>query len=342
MAPTLENTTYPSWSDNVLQRKWTVYLEMGILGIMVLIGGSGNIKVMLTFFKIKSLFARQIMVLFFTLAISDGLICSVRIPLMMYRLVRPSWDKGNKICAVWILTYAILGIIIIKNLLVALQRLVIMTSFPFYRRHFTLKRVIIIIILIWALQFGGFLFFSFVGEIRFLYDIDGICIVASVTSGKESTVWYIVEGLLGIILISLTSFCHIWIVHKIISAGLTKLDRIDERSSYIRINVTAILRTLLMLICWVPYLVINMLGTETHLFHAHAFVYLDYLLCLQSVISPFITLQDSDFSDSFSRKKTYVRRCVNSTNPHTTLRRSIRRCLSNITSGDMHTNRQTE
>ncbi|XP_021375530.1 neuromedin-U receptor 2-like [Mizuhopecten yessoensis] len=335
----MATTTPTSWVDSLLNHKSSTYVELTILTIMVFLGCGGNIKVMWTFGKVKTQFARQIMSLFFTLAISDGLICSVRIPLRIYGLLHPSWDEGHEVCTAWHITSAILGIIIFKNLLVALQRLIIMYSFPFYRRHFTLTTVLLIVVLIWVIHIGTFITITVVFNIKLSYDNNGICQLKNAYSSRNETVWFIVEGLISVTPVTLTALCHMWIVYKICSTGLTKLDRIDERASYVRINTMAILRTLLVLVCWVPYLLVNMLGADPDPLTPRIRGYLDYLLCAQSVISPYITLQDSDFSDSVTRKKTIARRGILNGN---SFRLSLKKCISNITSGELRTNRPTE
>lgn len=77
------NLSGPSLANASSTLSWYFYAEAGILGLGSLVGIIGNALVIKTACRVETKFARQIMTLFFTLAISDGIISGVKIPLLI-------------------------------------------------------------------------------------------------------------------------------------------------------------------------------------------------------------------------------------------------------------------
>lgn len=75
------NLSGPSLANASSALSWYFYAETGILGLGSLVGVIGNALVIKTACRVETQFARQIMTLFFTLAISDGIISGIKIPL---------------------------------------------------------------------------------------------------------------------------------------------------------------------------------------------------------------------------------------------------------------------
>lgn len=318
---------------------WQDYAEMTILGIGGLVGVVGNALVINTACKVETKFARQIMTLFFTLAISDGIISGVKIPL----LISLKFKLPKQI--IGILRYVYLGLNAIshitlwKHFFVGFQRFMIMYSFPFYRKYFTLTTTVAIVVFVWlslwvlniVLPILAHMDVNFVN--RYFYDK---CCLRSLV---EVVIYEIITvGILSILPVCCTVFCHVWIVFSIVKSGLTHLGNMEESAMFIRINVTSILRILLLIVCVSPFLIVCMADPTYNYVSSTAHLWTEYFLCAHSVLSPYLTLCDSDFKESSSFKKSSQNRLRSAGS----LRRSRKQVASFITSGDLKSVKHTE
>ncbi|XP_061180516.1 uncharacterized protein LOC133201077 [Saccostrea echinata] len=319
-------------------RPWQDYVEMTFLGIGSLIGVIGNVLVIKAACKVETQFARQIMTLFFTLAITDGIISGVKIPLLIslrFKLTKP---------ILVILKYVFLGLNAIlqitlwKHFFVGFQRFMIMYSFPFYRKYFTLRTTVSIVVSLWLILWVLNIVLPILAQMNVMF-INLYFDHGFHRSAVEIAVYEIITvGILSIVPVCCTVFCHIWIVFSIVKAGLTHLENIEESSTFIRINITSILRILLLIVCVSPFLIANMVDPTHSSISQTAFLWTEYFLCAHSVLSPYLTLCDSDFKDSSSFKNSTHNRLRSAGS----LRRSRKFAVSFITSGDLKTVKHTE
>lgn len=345
MADNFTTADPTDYNQNKTKFHWYTYLEICILGTMSLFGVVGNLLVMKTSIGVRSQFARQIMTLFLCLASADILICGVRIPLLIYGRLHPSWDDGNIVCKIWFMSSSLLGVAVWENLFVGGQRLLIMTSFPKYRKYCKLHNLIGCIVAIWITQFALQIGITEGLYSTLAYDHNAACVLSDDSMLLRGLIRSLFLGLIGVLPLIITSICHVMIVHKITAAGLTRLERIDDRWSYKLIVKTSIMRMVVINCCWLPHLTVNVIDPEYTLFSPSVHLYLDFVLCLQSVLSPYITLQDSDFGDTPNKRKGFSHRLsIGSQAFQSSFRRSCRIAISHhiITSGDMRTNRPTE
>jgi hypothetical protein len=315
-------------------QSWQDYTEMTILGIGGLMGVVGNALVIKTACKVETKFARQIMTLFFTLAISDGIISGVKIPLLISLKFKLTQTIIGILRYVYLGLNAITHITLWKHFFVGFQRFMIMYSFPFYKKYFTLTTVVFVWLSLWVLNIVlpvlahlDVTYFN-----RYFYD-------QRLRSPAEIIVYEIVTvGTLSILPVCCTVFCHVWIVFSIVKSGLTHLENIEESAMFIRINITSILRILLLIVCVSPFLMFSMVDPTYKHISSIVYLWTEYLLCAHSVLSPYLTLCDSDFKESSSFKKSSQNRLRSAGS----LRRNRKLVASYITSGDLKSVKDTE
>jgi hypothetical protein len=127
------------WSSPEPNYTWNIYVEAVFLAVIFAIGCLGNILVMKTTIKVETKFARQVMTLFFSLAMTDMCVCLFRIGILVYILFHPTWDNGSIVCVLWFISLALVGIAIWDNFLVGIQRLFIVRAFPVFRKYCTIQ-----------------------------------------------------------------------------------------------------------------------------------------------------------------------------------------------------------
>ncbi|CAC5405417.1 unnamed protein product [Mytilus coruscus] len=336
-----ENGTDTNVTD--LSRKeysWNIYLETFILSAVFGVGIVANIFVMKTTFQVKTKFARQIMSLFFSLALTDITVCLIRIGILIYILFHPDWDDGSLVCFLWYMSLAIVGTAIWEKLFVGVQRLFILKAFPMFRKYCTIPLMVVLIVGICLSQciihVGTFIGF----DINVRYENSQRICMNQNRILLESLCYRIVGlGVSTIVPLVLAISCHFWIVHIIFKAGQTKLSQFDDREDFIKITKTALIRSFALFVCFMPFLVVNVIDPYHDVVSGSILRYSDYLLCAHSAISPLVTLQDCDFGDDMSnRKSTKHRR--NSMSP---FNNSFRRIgVSVITSENLKTNKNND
>ncbi|KAK3095455.1 hypothetical protein FSP39_014898 [Pinctada imbricata] len=313
---------------------WSLYFETSLLAVLCLFGITGNCLVIKTSVTVETKFARQIMTVFCGLAVADILLCNIRIPIFIYSLFRADSDNGHVVCFVWQLSSALVGIIICKNLVVGLQRLMIIQNFPRYKKYFTRKCTIKILIGVWLINWTLTVALSQGLGWHMVYKGHALCKFDSFEANDLYVYRAVVLGLQNGAPLILTGCCHIWIVTCILRTGLTRSQNNDDNSAYVRVNFTAILRTIMLLLCFSPFLVGGMIHPDYNVHDSPYQRYYEYLICLQSVLSPYITLGDSDFKETNKRRSDGNR-------PGNENGRVGRR-PSYITSCDLKTERPTE
>ena len=313
-----------------------VYIEISISLLLLLLCIVGNGRVMKRSVTVETKFARQIMTVFFGLAISDMLLCNIRVPILIYGLYAP--DEGRVACIIWQLSSALLGIIMWTNLLVGIQRLLIIYNFPLYRRCFTLSTTIKCLIGIWILNCVAVAGLSQGIGWEMAYKNSSICKYLSFDISSEITYRVVFISIVQILPLMVTCICHVWIVCCIVR--LTRPEGADDGSAYKRINITVIFRTVMLVVCFSPYLFGSLVNPWFNVFDTPHQRYLEYLICLQSVASPFITLGDSDFRDDNRKHQGIQRSCLSGF--YGKRRAEARLAASVITSADLRTNRQSE
>lgn len=332
------NLSGPSLANASSTLSWYFYAETGILGLGSLVGIIGNALVIKTACRVETKFARQIMTLFFTLAISDGIISGVKIPLLISLKFKTPRDVLLTLRYIFFGLNAISQITLWKHFFVGFQRFMIMYSFPYYRKYFTFSTTVAIVVSLWlvlwmlniVLPVLAGLNVTFT-NIYFRHYFD--------RSTLEIALYEIITlGIISILPVCCTVFCHIWIVFKIVKSGLTHLENIEDSATFIRINITSVLRTMLLLVCVSPFLITKIIDPIHKSVSITGFLWTEYFFCAHSVLSPFLTLCDSDFKDSSSFKKS----TQNQLRSAGSLRRSRKFAVSIITSGDMKTVKHTE
>lgn len=338
-----ENGTYTNVTD--LPRKeysWNIYIETVILSAVFVVGLVANILVMKSNFQVKTKFARQIMSLFFSVAITDITVCLIRIGILIYILFHPDLDDGSFVCFLWYMSLAIVGTAIWEKLFVGVQRLFILKAFPMFRKYCTIPLMVVLIVgiclsqcIIHAGTFIGF-------DINVRYDnrqSGSICMDQKRIHLESLCYRIVVLGVFTIVPLVLAISCHFWIVHIIFKAIQTKLSQFDDREDFIKITKTALIRSFALFVCFVPFLVVNFIDPYHDVMPGPVLRYSDYLLCAHSAISPLITLQDCDFGDDMSnRKSTKQRR-----NSMSAFNSSFRRIgVSVITSENLKTNKNSD
>jgi hypothetical protein len=313
MYPNFTNaTTIAPEEPEVLQSKQLqyMYLETSILGFLAVVGLLGNAQAMRVLIGAHARFARQITVSFLSLTLSDIVTCCVRIPLLMYNLLRPGWDNRDVVYEVWLATFAASMVTIWINLLLGVQRLLITYSYPWYRKYFTLRRTLIIISVILIKQLVVYIAFKLASGSKIYMRYSPLCNTdqCHVEDGYHLVIFSTKTAINGLFPLILTLVAYSMITCKIVTAGFLKLDRIDERNSYHRVTYIAACRALLLVLCWLPLLLFYVAGPYFAELPPLAERILEYQFCVESVISPFITLSDSDFRYPMRRQKCIRRR----------------------------------
>lgn len=317
---------------------WQDYVETTVLGIGAMVGVIGNALVIKTACGVETKFARQIMTLFFTLAISDGLISGVKIPL----LISLKYELSGNIVAY--LRYIFLGLNAIsqitlwKHFFVGFQRFMIMYSFPYYRKYFTFSATLTLVVSLWLVLWLLNIALPLLAGMRITFT--NLYFQSEFPRSTVEVALYeiITLGLLSLFPVCCTVFCHVWIVYNIVKSGLSHLEIPEESATFIRINITSILRTILLVVCISPFLITSMIYPTYRTSSATLALWTEYLFCAHSVLSPFLTLCDSDFKESSAFKKSTQNRLRSAGS----LRRSRKFACSIITSGDMKTVKHTE
>lgn len=332
------NSSGPSLANASSALSWYFHAETGILGIGSLVGVIGNALVIKTACRVETKFARQIMTLFFTLAVSDGIISGVKVPLLISLKFKTPRDILLTLQYIFFGLNAISQITLWKHFFVGFQRFMIMYSFPYYRKYFTLSTTVAIVVSLWLVLWMLNIVIPVLASLNvtftniyFRREFD--------RSTLEIALYEVITlGIISMLPVCCTVFCHIWIVFKIVKSGLTHLENIEESATFIRINITSILRTILLLVCVSPFLITRIIDPVHKSVSITGSLWTDYFFCAHSVLSPFLTLCDSDFKDSSSFKKSTQNRLRSAGS----LRRSRKFAASIITSGDMKTVKHTE
>ncbi|XP_045202082.2 uncharacterized protein LOC123555538 [Mercenaria mercenaria] len=319
-----------------LPKKWYYVLESVLLSIWIIIGLAGNVAVIRGSIKAKR-FAKQNVYLFIGLSLSDYFICLLRGPSLIY-IIFHTKSSSDAFCEIWMVSTIFLIIAVVTNMVVAIERRMIMYNFQRYLRLFTPKRVLIGSLVMWSTVTGSFVAvykgMDFRSKLRFnerscylgtdLFQMDEvtamvfrICVVVS----------------FGLLPILVQAGSYVSLVIKVYKAELLKLDKLDEKVTYTRITGIAFARVLVTVTCLFPVLICFAIGPMYPDVYYTNVRFLDDLIILQSAISPFVSMHDSDFRDTFVYRK--WRYC--SPFKHRTSSKKGSRRSNCITSADMKT-----
>lgn len=329
------------WSSPEPNYTWNIYFEAAVLAVIFAIGCLGNILIMKTTIKVETRFARQVMTLFFSLAMTDMCVCLFRIGILVYILFHPTWDNGSIVCVLWFISLALVGIAIWDNFLVGIQRLFIVRAFPVFRRYCTIPLMISLIVTVVITQglVHVCIFLGFDFQLRY-DESQTVCILQNHT--VFAYLFYkivVLSTFIGLPLVA-AIICHLLVVHRIVLACLKRINKREDRENFITIIKTALFRCFLLFVCFVPFLVASIMDPDHHVISGQLYRYFDYCICAHSALSPFITLQDADVGDAVPRK---TRTLQNRKNSMTIFNSSIRRIgISVITSENLKTNKSTE
>jgi hypothetical protein len=319
-----------------LDRKWYYVLESILISIGILVGLVGNVAVIRGSVQAKR-FAKQNVYLFIGLSLSDNLICLLRGPSLIY-IIFHTKNSPDVVCELWMVSTIFLIIAVMTNMVVAIERRMIMYNFQRYLKLFTPRRVLIGSIVTWVSVAGSFMAvykgMDFYSTLRIHERSCQLQTELPMFDEITATTLRIsVVVLFGLLPILVQAGSYVSLVIKVYKAELLKLDKLDEKVTYTRITGIAFARVLVTVTCLFPVLICFAIGPMYPDVYYPNVRFLDDLIILQSAVSPFVSMHDSDFRDTFvHRKWRYCSPFKHRTNSKKGSRRS--NC---ITSADMKT-----
>lgn len=289
-----------------VDRKWYYILESILLSIGIFVGLVGNVTVIRGSVKAKR-FAKQNVYLFIGLSLSDYLICLLRGPSLIY-IIYHTKHSPDVVCELWMISTIFLIIAVLTNMVVAIERRMIMYNFQRYLKLFTPRRVLIGSVTIWITVAGCFIAlykgFDFYSTLRINERScqleTGLLFFDEITTTILRIAIVVLFGLLPILV---QAASYISLVVKVYKAELMKLDKLDEKVTYTRITGIAFARVLVTVTCLFPVLICFAIGPMYPDVYYPNVRFLDDLIILQSAISPFVSMHDSDFRDTFVYRK---------------------------------------
>lgn len=296
------NSNITDMNTHEIPRKWYYILEAVLVGLSCSVGLVANTAVIRGSLKAKR-FIKQNTFLFFGLSLSDYFTCMIRGPCLIYILFHTE-DSPDVVCELWVISTIFLIIAIFTNMVVAVERRMIMCNYQRYQSLFTARRVLVASVLTWFILAGAFMAVYKGAAFRATFHLSERSCQLNTSMFQMNKMTATIVRVCGIVFIGLCpilvqAVSYVSILIKIYKAELLKLDRLDEKITYTRITGIAFARVLLTSTCLFPVLICFAICPMFPEIYYTNVRFLDNLTILQSTLSPFISMYDSDFRDIF-------------------------------------------
>ena len=288
-------------------RPWHIIMEIVLLGIVSGFGLVGNLLVLRDAFVGISRFARQNVVLFFSLALADLILSVLRGSILLYILTQQDGSMHDVICQVWLLSTLFVAIALLTNTALALQRLFIMFWYSKYKNCFTFQNTFIIVLCVWILFPAiGITVYKLLEKDAFFKLQHHVCVLVYDTTSFSEDHFVLTRSIL-VCIFAYFPICMNVISYSAISSmikrsGVKKLNKLIGNVNFSRVIVLSRIRVALMVCLLTPFFLMVILAPRYPETFLPCMRYFDYLLILYSALSPVITLNDFDFKDSNGRR----------------------------------------
>lgn len=303
------NRTEPGLFEATISRNLGEHItETVILAVLFLTGVIGN-SLVLRCTKRVTTFAKRNAYLIIGLSLSDLSVCVLRVPPLLYLTFQSQTGHDHVACGIWAFSHIFMFLAILTNAILALERRLIIVAFQRYMLIFTPKNVLVTNLALWGSFFAICVTVFFVSrQHAVLHETFKTCILTSWETpsgyGVTDIVNIVFIGLFGLLPILTIVFSYGSIITRIFRANLMKIDRLDEKALYTRLVYMSVARIILTLFSWPAYLLFIMALPliPDSVPYIHYTRFLDYVVLVQSSISPFILLLDTDFREKFARR----------------------------------------
>ena len=302
----MPSTTTVSTVENE-SRPWFIYVEIALLAIISAFSLVGNSLVIRNATSDMTRFARQNVILFISLALGDLVVSLLRGAILIYILVEPNGDQQHTVCLTWMVSTLFVGVTLLTNTILALQRLFIVLSYSKYKTIFTLKRTLVTVITTWILLPAlSFVIYQILRQDSFFRVTHYTCVLMydSTTFATDyfTVTRVVLVCILGYFPMCVASFCY-FRIHKLMKkSGIKKNEENIRNANFSRVTILSICRVSLMAVLLTPYFIMVILAPIYPGALLPVVRYCDYLLVLYSAISPIVTLNDADLTEYKSRR----------------------------------------